>query len=88
MQISRKIGEKGQVVIPEQIRRETGMTPGTVVLFDIEDGNITVRKQKDDVEAFHQLLKGIPNEKRRKFDIGKAIDAQYEERFRGMMGKK
>ncbi len=43
MYITRKIGAKGQVVIPEQIRTELGIKPGTEVEFDIKKNELTIR---------------------------------------------
>jgi AbrB family looped-hinge helix DNA binding protein len=39
-----KITSKGQVTIPEEIRRKAGLLPHTEVEFAIEEGRVTVRK--------------------------------------------
>lgn len=54
--IKMKVGPKGQVVIPYQIRGETGIEPGNDVLFDIEEGTITIKKPNDDIEGFFKRI--------------------------------
>jgi AbrB family looped-hinge helix DNA binding protein len=39
-----KIGERGQVTIPKQIREQFGLGPETEVEFQVVGGSITLRK--------------------------------------------
>jgi AbrB family looped-hinge helix DNA binding protein len=39
-----KIGERGQVTIPKQIRDQFGLTPESEVEFHVVDGSIVLRK--------------------------------------------
>ncbi len=39
-----KITSKGQVTIPAEIRRDTGLLPGTEVEFEVEDGRAVIKK--------------------------------------------
>ncbi|MGE6619985.1 AbrB/MazE/SpoVT family DNA-binding domain-containing protein [Bacillus mycoides] len=43
--IARKIDELGRVVIPVELRRNLGITEGTVVDFHVDGENIVLRKQ-------------------------------------------
>lgn len=88
MYISRKVGEKGQVVIPDEIRREKGIAPGTIVYFDVEGDAITVRKQKSDSEFLEEFCNLAPRGKHHRFDIEKLIDQQYDERLDRMLKRK
>jgi AbrB family looped-hinge helix DNA binding protein len=38
------ISTKGQVTVPAEIREKLGLTPGTVVTFEISDGCALIRK--------------------------------------------
>jgi AbrB family looped-hinge helix DNA binding protein len=38
------MGAKGQVVIPEELREQTGLRPGDDVAFDLLDDGILVRR--------------------------------------------
>ena len=40
-----KIGERGQVTIPQKIRAEFGLDPGTEIDFIAENGSIVVKKR-------------------------------------------
>ena len=42
-----KVGPKGQVVIPKEIRDELGIEPGQEVLVDSENGEARVRRTID-----------------------------------------
>lgn len=39
-----RITSKGQVTIPQHIREEAGLMPGTDVLFEMVDGEVRLRK--------------------------------------------
>jgi AbrB family looped-hinge helix DNA binding protein len=41
---SMRIGERGQVTIPKEIRERFGLRPNTEVEFQIENGSIILRK--------------------------------------------
>ncbi|MFH1585432.1 MAG: AbrB/MazE/SpoVT family DNA-binding domain-containing protein [archaeon] len=47
MIIKREIGEKGQVVIPKDIRNHLGFDIGVKITFEVEDDKIILRKQED-----------------------------------------
>ena len=42
MYLTRKVGPKGQVVIPEELRSEFGIAPGSEVFFDTDGKRIFV----------------------------------------------
>lgn len=44
MKLKRKVGERGQVVIPKDLREEKGLHPKNNVYFTIEDGKIVIEK--------------------------------------------
>lgn len=56
VRIERRIGSKGQVVIPSQIRHDFGLEPGTEVEFDVEKGNIILIPKAEEgiVEMFER----------------------------------
>jgi AbrB family looped-hinge helix DNA binding protein len=59
IKIGRKIGPKGQVVIPREIRTALGLEPGSDVQFDLEDQRIVVTPvmEKDILEMFERDAK-------------------------------
>ena len=70
----RKIGPKGQIVIPRAIRKAMKMEPGTKVVVGMEEDKVVVKKPFfDAVAVFRRIAKS-----------GKSIskidsDANYEE---------
>jgi AbrB family looped-hinge helix DNA binding protein len=54
-----KIGERGQVTIPKEIRDRFGLGPDVEVVFKVEDGSIVLRKapKKLDIERWRGRCK-------------------------------
>ncbi len=55
------VGPKGQVVIPEQLREEAGIFPGSKVAFDFVEGRVVVipaQKSADEVMAEIRAIAG------------------------------
>ncbi len=68
-----KVGPKGQVVIPRTMRKALKITPGSKVVFKLDDGRLILEKPGfDAVAVFSRLAKQI----RRNEEIN---PHQYEE---------
>jgi len=82
--IERKLGPKGQIVIPEEIRKAKGLKPGMTVVVDVEDSKIVVEPKKMGiVEWLEEQVK----------KDGKVLgkidwDKSYEEEFEAKWGAK
>lgn len=60
-----KVGAKGQVVLPKELRERHGIRPGDEVVFDDLDGRIAVRKAEskaDVVRRLRGILRDSPND--------------------------
>jgi AbrB family looped-hinge helix DNA binding protein len=83
VEFERKVGPKGQVVIPKEIRKIMGITPETKVYISLENGKIILRtKRRESIEDF---LRIIPDEKRRKItikDVKRRLEEEFEEKWR------
>ncbi|HST40526.1 MAG TPA: AbrB/MazE/SpoVT family DNA-binding domain-containing protein [Conexibacter sp.] len=55
-----KVGAKGQVVLPKELRERHGIRPGDEVLFDDELGQITIRKAETKAEIIARLRGSLP----------------------------
>ncbi len=56
-----KVAERGQVTIPKALRKKLGLTPGTVLEFEADDGRLVAVKvqPRDPVDAvFGSLGRG------------------------------
>ena len=76
--ITRKIGPKGQVVIPSYLRKTLGIRPGENVTIEVEKGVIMIRPMRESVSD--RLWNLVPEKEKlpvKKIDL----DRYYEEEF-------
>jgi AbrB family looped-hinge helix DNA binding protein len=77
----RKIGPKGQVVIPQAIRKALKMQPGTTVVVSLEDNKVVLKKPAfDAVAVFRNAAKEIHYNK--EIDPHQAYEESVETRTR------
>lgn len=57
--MTRKIGTKGQVVIPKAIRDEIGFEPGDEVVFEADGMDVRIRRTADEPEARARGIKAL-----------------------------
>ena len=83
LKMKMKVGPKGQVVIPKEMRKEKNILPGDEVLLELSEEGILIEKSKRDIIAdFERIAKS-----------GKSIDKidphayeeELEERWRKSM---
>lgn len=46
MELERTISEKGQVVIPKDMRKQLGLKPGSEILFEVNGKSVIIRPKK------------------------------------------
>ena len=63
MRFTREIGEKGQVVIPKDIRVLLGVRPRQKIVFEVLDNEIKI-KQEEDSEKFLKEFLSLPKLKK------------------------
>ncbi|KXB00695.1 hypothetical protein AKJ40_00930 [candidate division MSBL1 archaeon SCGC-AAA259M10] len=64
--IVRKVGPKGQVVIPSDIREMLGIRPGEQVVVEVDDGNVVIKRKEGSIADHMSQL--VPEEKKRNID--------------------
>ncbi len=89
MQMKRELGEKGQVVVPKDIRDYFNMQPGTTVVFEVKGNQIVITPEKSGEEFLKDFL-DVPKPKKRISwkEMEKTYEEQYQERFRHTARKK
>jgi AbrB family looped-hinge helix DNA binding protein len=82
IEFERKVGPKGQVVIPKEIRRIVGIRPDSKVFVTLEDEKIIIIPKRVSLKEFLSIL---PLEKRKKIktkDFDEWYEEELEERWR------
>ena len=80
MQIRREVGEKGQIVLPKDIREYLSLRPGNSVSFEVSDGSVVikpVRTGRDFVEYFCKTSKKLKKPLNMK-DLKADIEGQHD----------
>lgn len=83
MYFERKVGPKGQVVIPKEIRRILGISPNSKVLISIEDKSIIIKTESK--EPIWQFMRKFAKEYGKSLtlkEIKKMKEEEYEEEWR------
>jgi AbrB family looped-hinge helix DNA binding protein len=75
----RQLGEKGQIVIPKDIREYFGLKKGSSLSIEVDDEKIIIKPKTD--EDFMKKWTGIVKKKlTKKIDIKRQIEEEIEER--------
>ena len=77
MIIKRKVGPKGQVVIPKDVRELLNIKPGSEILIEIRENEIVIRSALKDQDFFEKFIK-TPKKLAKKIDLKQIYDKQYE----------
>jgi len=81
MRIRRKIGQKGQIVIPKVIREYAGIRAGDEVVMEVREGEVIIRSGVDPKE-FVESFCSVPGKKlTKKIDLEGLLEQEVEERF-------
>jgi AbrB family looped-hinge helix DNA binding protein len=83
MEFERKVGPKGQIVIPKEIRRVTGVLPKSKVLVTVKDREIIIRPEEEKpvwkiMEEFAKKRGKIPKAK----DFDRWYEKELEEKWK------
>lgn len=78
MIMEREIGEKGQVVIPKDIRRYLGLRKGKKVVFEFRDKEVVIKAEQDPIKFLNDFL-NVPRKKNITLkEIKKTLDEKYD----------
>ncbi len=83
MKMKREVGEKGQIVIPKDIREYAGIKPGSSVIFEIKGKEVIIKPEKTGKEFVEDFC-NVPKNLRKDLDIKKIkkiLDEQHEEEY-------
>ena len=78
--MKREIGEKGQIVVPKDIRDHLGLRPGSDVMFEIREHEVVLRRAPTDPHEFVNDFCTVPVKLKKKVDIKRIIEMETEEK--------
>ncbi len=79
MEIERTVSEKGQIVIPKDVRDYLGLKPGTEITLDVSDGKLIIKPKlspKEFIEEFTNVGKKLKKLDMRR--IKTILEEKYE----------
>lgn len=81
MKMRRTVGPKGQIVVPKDAREYLGLKPGTQVIFEVKNRELTIKPELDP-EKFVEEFCSVPGKKLKKeIDLKKIYEQQLEEKY-------
>lgn len=73
-----RVGEKGQVVIPKEVRDKAGIKEGTQVTVELRDGEVVVKKTSPPTDSYVDYFASTYTKKlKRRVDVKKIIEEEH-----------
>ncbi len=79
--VRKRVGPRGQIVIPKLLRDALGIGPGDDVLIEVRGGEIVIRPGKDPEKFLEEFCGVVRNKLRERVDLERMIEEEVEERF-------
>jgi len=77
----RTVGPKGQIVIPDSIRKAFGIKPGSSVIIELKDEEIVIRPDLKPDEFIEYYTRTYTKKLRKDIDVKKVIEEEVPGRF-------
>lgn len=81
MNIRRKLGQKGQLVIPKVVREFLGIKPGDEVVIEVREKEVLIRRGVDPERFVEDFCSLTGRKLTKKVDLEKLLEGEVEERF-------
>ncbi len=80
MFVKRKVGPKGQIVIPKDAREFLGIKRGSNVVMEVKEGVLIVRPQKPADKAVDDYASVVKRKLAREIGIKQILEEEVEQR--------
>jgi len=80
MKFVRIVGERGQVVIPKDIREYLNIKPGSEIIFEVRNGEIVLKPRVQGKEFVEEYFK-VPKKLDKWVDLKSIIEGELNERI-------
>lgn len=81
MRFKGKVGPKGEIIIPEELRKKLEIKPETRVRIGIRDNEIFIRKEENFVEWLRNRVREYGRDLS-KVNLKKVYESQFEEKWK------
>lgn len=81
MRVRRRVGEKGQIVIPKIIREYIGIKPGDEVVMEVRAKELVIMRGVSPEGIVDSFCSVVKRKLTSKVDLEKLIEHEVEERF-------
>jgi len=81
MKLRRKIGQKGQIVIPKVVRESVGIKPGDEIVMEIREKEVVIKPGMDPEEFVESFCSVTGNKLTKRVDLERLLEQEVEERF-------
>ncbi|MCW4007353.1 MAG: AbrB/MazE/SpoVT family DNA-binding domain-containing protein [Candidatus Bathyarchaeota archaeon] len=81
MRIRRRVGQKGQIVIPKDVREYVGILPGGEVLMEVRDKEVVIRSEVDPKDFVEDFSRVVGQKLTKKIDLEVLLEQEAEDRF-------
>jgi len=81
MKLRRKIGQKGQIVIPKVVRESAGIKPGDEIVMEIREKEVVIKPGMDPEEFVESFCSVTGNKLTKRVDLERLLEQEVEERF-------
>ncbi len=81
MFIKKKIGPKGQVVVPKYARDFLGIKEGSSVILEVKEDSVVLKPEKSAEQAVKDYVSVVKKKLVREVDVKKVLQEEMEERF-------
>jgi len=81
LEVRRKVGQKGQIVIPKIIREFLTIAPGDEVILEVRGKEVIIRPKMDPAKFIEDFCAVNGRKLSEKIDLEKLLEEEIERRF-------